>query len=71
MRWWSDLIRDEDGGHSFHRFQICVWTIVLVFLFLNSVWSRLSMPEFSATLLAVMGISGCTYPGFKIPENQA
>jgi len=69
--WWSDLIRDEDGGHSFHRFQIFVWTIVLVFLFLYSVWSRLSMPEFSATLLAVMGISGGTYLGFKIPENQA
>ena len=69
--WWSDIIRDEDGGHSFHRFQIFVWTIVLVFLFIYSVWSRLSMPEFSATLLAVMGISGGTYLGFKIPESRA
>jgi hypothetical protein len=69
--WWNDLILDEDGGHSFHRFQIVVWTIVLVFLFLYSVWSRLSMPEFSTTLLAVMGISGGTYLGFKFPENQS
>ena len=68
--WWKDIISDEDGGYSFHRFQIFVWTVVLVGLFLISVWSRLSMPEFGATLLAVMGISGGTYLGFKIPENQ-
>ncbi|MBC7789818.1 MAG: hypothetical protein H7Z74_07715 [Anaerolineae bacterium] len=69
--WWNDIIRDEDGGHSFHRFQVFVWTIVLVFLFVYSVWSRLSMPEFSATLLAIMGISGGTYLGFKFPESQS
>jgi hypothetical protein len=68
--WWYDMIRDESGAHSFHRFQIFVWTTVLVFLFVYSVWSRLSMPEFGATLLAVMGISGGTYLGFKIPEKQ-
>ena len=68
--WWYDMIRDESGAHSFHRFQIFVWTIVLVFLFVYSVWSRLSMPEFGTTLLAVMGISGGTYLGFKIPEKQ-
>ncbi len=68
--WWYDMIRDESGAHSFHRFQIFVWTIVLVFLFIYSVWSRLSMPEFGTTLLAVMGISGGTYLGFKIPEKQ-
>lgn len=68
--WWYDMIRDESGAHSFHRFQIFVWTVVLVFLFVYSVWSRLSMPEFGTTLLAVMGISGGTYLGFKIPEKQ-
>jgi hypothetical protein len=68
--WWKDIITDEEDGYSFHRFQIFVWTIVLIFLFLISVWSRLSMPEFGATLLAVMGISGGTYLGFKLPENK-
>jgi hypothetical protein len=68
--WWYDMIRDENGAHSFHRFQIFIWTIVLVFLFVYSVWSRLSMPEFGTTLLAVMGISGGTYLGFKLPEKQ-
>ena len=28
------------------------------------------MPEFSDTLLALMGISAGTYIGFKIPERQ-
>lgn len=68
--WWHDIITDPNGGMSFHRFQIFVWTIALGLIFLYSVWSRLSMPEFSATLLALQGISAGTYLGFKIPERQ-
>ena len=60
----------ESGDPSFHRFQIFVWTIVLGILFLIGVWSRLSMPEFSATLLGLMGISSGTYLGFKFPEAK-
>ena len=66
----EDLLTDRDGI-NIHRFQMMVWTIVLVVLFVHSVWSRLSMPEFSATLLALQGISGGTYLGFKIPERPA
>ena len=65
----EDVLTDGDG-YSFHRFQMFAWTIVLAILFIYSVWNRLSMPEFSATLLALMGISGGTYLGFKIPERQ-
>lgn len=67
-----DLLTDSQGGGiSFHRFQMLVWTLVLSILFVHSVWYRLSMPEFSGTLLALMGISSGTYLGFKIPEQQA
>lgn len=66
---FKDILTDADGGISFHRFQMFVWTIVLGFLFLYSVWSRLSMPEFGGTLIALLGISAGTYLGFKIPEN--
>lgn len=66
----KDILTDATGV-SFHRFQIFVWTIVLGVLFIYSVWRRLSMPEFSATLLALQGISAGTYLGFKIPEKQA
>jgi hypothetical protein len=33
-------------------------------------WRDLIMPQFSETLLALMGISAGTYIGFKIPERQ-
>ena len=65
-----DLLTDINGV-NIHRFQMVVWTLVLVVLFLHAVWSRLSMPEFNATLLALQGISGGTYLGFKIPERQS
>ncbi|QRR01406.1 hypothetical protein [Dyadobacter sandarakinus] len=68
--WLSDILRDNTGV-SFHRFQILVWTMVLGILFVFSVWKRLSMPEFGATLLALQGLSAATYIGFKIPEKRA
>src|SRR6266511_2129211 len=64
-----DLLTDANGI-NFHRFQMVVWTIVLGFLFCVGVYSTLAMPQFSGTLLALMGISAGTYLGFKIPERQ-
>ena len=66
----KDILSDATGV-SFHRFQMFIWTLVLGVIFIISVWTRLSMPEFGATLLALLGISAGTYLGFKIPENQA
>ena len=66
----KDVLTDATGV-SFHRFQIFVWTLVLGIIFIISVWTRLSMPEFGATLLALLGISAGTYLGFKIPEDQS
>jgi hypothetical protein len=68
--WRKDLLNDATGA-SFHRFQIVVWTFILGLLFIFSVWNRLSMPEFGATLLGLQGISAATYIGFKIPEKRA
>jgi hypothetical protein len=65
---WKDIL--SDGGNiRFDRFQIVVWTVILGVVFVNSVWFRLAMPEFDATLLTLMGISSGTYLGFKIPER--
>jgi hypothetical protein len=58
-------------GLSFHRFQMLAWTVVLGIIFCASVYNTLAMPEFSTTLLALMGISSGTYLGFKFPEGQA
>jgi hypothetical protein len=65
----KDVLTDATGV-SFHRFQMFIWTLVLGVIFIISVWTRLSMPDFGATLLALLGISAGTYLGFKIPENQ-
>ncbi len=64
-----DLLTDA-GGYSFHRFQIFAWTIVLGIIFVSSVYNNLAMPEFSTTLLGLMGISSGTYIGFKFPEQK-
>ena len=65
----KDLLTDANGV-TLHRFQIIIWTLVLGVLFVYGVYRELAMPEFSATLLALMGISSGTYLGFKIPERQ-
>src|SRR5882724_944529 len=64
-----DILRDG-SGYSFHRFQIFAWTIVLGIIFLSAVYNSLAMPEFSTTLLGLMGISSGTYIGFKFPETK-
>jgi len=63
-----DILSDR-SGYSFHRFQIFAWTIVLGIIFVSSVYNSLAMPEFSATLLGLMGLSSGTYIGFKFPEK--
>jgi hypothetical protein len=63
-----DLVRDPNGV-SLQRLQIMVWTVVLGFIFLDEVYSHLTMPEFSATLLTLMGISSGTYLAGKSTEQ--
>lgn len=65
-----DVLGDLEGV-SFHRFQIFVWTLVLGIIFVISVYADMAMPEFSATMLGLMGISSGTYLGFKIPEQRS
>lgn len=65
----KDLLTDVNGV-TLHRFQMMIWTIILGVLFVFGVYRELAMPEFSTTLLALMGISAGTYLGFKIPERQ-
>jgi len=66
----TDILSDSAGGISIHRFQMFVWTITLGVIFVVSVYKDLSMPQFSTTLLGLMGISSGTYLGFKFPEKK-
>jgi len=63
-------ILSDGSGYSFHRFQIFAWTIILGIIFVSSVYNSLAMPEFSPTLLGLMGLSAGTYIGFKFPEQK-
>jgi hypothetical protein len=64
----KDILNDG-SGISFHRFQIAVWTVVLGIVFVWAVYRNISMPEFDASLLTLMGISSGTYVGFKFSEK--
>jgi len=65
---WRDIC-DNGNGASFHRLQVVIWTMVLGVVFVQTVAQVMSMPEFSETLLTLLGISNATYLGFKIPEK--
>jgi hypothetical protein len=66
---WTDIVTDTRGSVALDRFQIVVWTIVIGGIFIASVIWELTMPEFSVTLLALMGISSGTYVGFKTAQK--
>jgi len=63
----QDILSDANGV-NFHRFQMASWTLVLAVVFLSHVYRELAMPQFSETLLALLGISAGTYLGLKLPE---
>ncbi len=65
---FTDILSDGENV-SFHRFQMVAWTIVLGVIFVWSVYRNMTMPEFDASLLTLMGISSGTYVGFKFPEK--
>src|SRR3984957_3790553 len=67
--WFRDITTDLNGT-ALHRLQTFCWTLALGAVFLISVYRELSMPDFNGTLLALMGISGAGYVGFKIPESN-
>lgn len=65
----KDVLSDVDGV-SLHRFQSFAWTVVIGVFFAFSTYFNQAMPVFDKYLLAVLGISGATYLGFKIPEQS-
>jgi ABC-type Mn2+/Zn2+ transport system permease subunit len=66
----KDILSDATGV-TLHRFQMLVWTVVLGIVFALQVYRNLAMMDFSPELLALQGISGGTYLGFKVPEAPA
>lgn len=67
---FKDILTDA-GGYTWYRFQILVWTLILGAVFVIGVYQDFELPTFDAKLLAMIGVSGGLYVGFKFPEKQA
>jgi hypothetical protein len=67
---FGDALSDPTGTISLYRFQLFSWTLVLGIIFCVQVYHGLSMPQFDATLLGLMGISSGTFLGAKFPEQK-
>ena len=62
----KDILSDVGSDSpSLHRLQNLVFTTVLIFMFLFGALTTGSFPNFTGTLLALMGVSGGAYLGFK------
>jgi hypothetical protein len=68
--WYRDITTDINGP-ALHRLQIFYWTIILGAVFIVAVYRDLAMPQFSDTLLSLMGVTSAGYLGFKFPEQQS
>ena len=67
---WKDICGGGDNI-ELHRIQIIAWTVVLAFVFVVRIFTKLSIPDFNPTLLGLLGMSAGTYVGFKFPENKS
>lgn len=63
-------ILSDGAGLAIHRVQAAAWTLILGVVFCVTVYRTLFMPQFSFTLIALMGISAGTYVAFKLPEGR-
>lgn len=68
-KFFEDILTDVHGV-TLHRFQMLSMTVILGIMFIIHVATTLTMPEFDGSLLALMGIAGGTYVGFKVPEKH-
>jgi hypothetical protein len=69
----SSFLKDiifADGAPALHRVQMVLWTLILGAVFVRTSYETLQLPVFDATLLAMIGISGTLYIGFKWPEKK-
>jgi hypothetical protein len=65
----EDLFSGASGA-SLHRVQYGLWSVVLMIIFIATVYDTLAMPQFDNSLLGLMGISSAAYAGMKIPEKK-
>lgn len=67
----ADLLSDYGEGTGLHRLQNLLFTIAFGLYFAWVAFHDGAMPSLSSTVLALMGISGSTYVGFKLAGKVA
>jgi hypothetical protein len=65
----KDLFSGATGA-DLHRVQFGLWSVVLMIVFVATVYDTLAMPQFDTSLLGLMGISSAAYAGMKISEKK-
>ena len=66
----NDILSDENGI-SIHRFQVVLFTLVGVVIYINKMYcDPTTLPELDNTLLGIMTFSYSGYVGMKINENK-
>lgn len=66
------FIRDilgDGSGVAFHRLQVFGWTMVYWVFFVTAIFHKITLIDFAISQLALLGISGATYLGFKLQEQ--
>jgi hypothetical protein len=64
----KDILGDGNGV-AFHRLQVFAWTMVFWIFFMTAIFHKITMIDFAVSQLALMGISGATYLGFKLQQQ--
>lgn len=64
----KDILGDGNGV-AFHRLQVFAWTMVFWIFFVTAIFHKITMIDFAVSQLALMGISGATYLGFKLQQQ--
>jgi hypothetical protein len=64
----KDILSDENAdipGVEIHRLQNALWTLALGAVFVRTVWNSLTLQEFDANLVLLMGVSSATFLTMK------
>ena len=65
---FTDILADG-SGLQFHRLQVFAWTMVFWVFFVTTLFHKITLMNFEPTALALMGLSGATYLGFKLQQQ--
>jgi hypothetical protein len=67
--WFTDISSEDGQRAGLHRIQSLLFTAAMLLWFIADVLVERTMPTFNATELALLGISGGAYVGFKLAKS--